>query len=536
MTLDPALEARARAWLDDDPDPVTRAELTELLANDHDELARRFDGRLQFGTAGLRGEMAAGPMRMNRVTVRRAAAGLARHLLDTQPDARQRGVVVGYDGRHNSEVFALDSVRVFTGAGLTVHLLDTPTPTPVVAFATRHLGAVAGVVVTASHNPPADNGYKVFLDDGSQIVPPHDVAIAAAIDAVPRLGEVPLGDAAGRMVQRVRGAVLRDYLARVPGVRHRPDVRAVRVAYTAMHGVGAELVDAAFVAAGFEPVHHVAAQRQPDGDFPTVSFPNPEEPGAMDLLLALARQVDADVALANDPDADRLGVAIPTRDGGWRPLRGDEVGWLLADHLLAHTSGADRLVVTTLVSSSLLGEMAAAHGVQHLETPTGFKWIAQAIRDRPECRFLFGYEQALGYLVTDEPRDKDGITAAVLFAEVVALARHDGVSIEDRLDAIAARYGRHHTAERSIRLEPAAAAAAVAALEAAPPAAIAGVAVREVTTPVPGLVRFTMEGGGRLQVRPSGTEPKVKVYAETVGDDPSPLLDDLAARLQALAP
>ncbi len=535
MTLDPALEARARAWLDDDPDPVTRAELGELLAHDHEELARRFDGRLQFGTAGLRGAMAAGPMRMNRVTVRRAAAGLARYLLDTQPDARRRGIVVGFDGRHHSEVFALDSVRVFVGAGLPVHLLETPAPTPVVAFATTHLAAVAGVVVTASHNPPADNGYKVFLEDGSQIVPPHDIGIAACIDAVRRLGEVPLGDASARTVHRVRAGELAAYLARVPRVRHRPDVREACVAYTAMHGVGADVVDAAFAAAGFDPVHHVDAQRRPDGDFPTVAFPNPEEPGAMDLLLARAREVGADVALANDPDADRLGVAIPTADGGWRPLRGDEVGWLLADHLLRHTTGGDRLVVTTLVSSSLLADMAAAHGVRHMETPTGFKWIAQAIRDRPECRFLFGYEQALGYLVTDEPRDKDGITAAVLFTEVVALARYDGVTLEDRLDAIAARFGRHHTAERSLRMEPAVAAAAVTALEAAPPTEVAGVAVQSVSMPVPGLVRLMLEGGGRLQVRPSGTEPKVKVYAETVGTDPAPLLDDLVGRLQALA-
>ena len=534
--MPPELARRVQAWLEDDPDPETRAELTALLERDHTELARRFDGRLQFGTAGLRGEMAAGPMRMNRVTVRRAAAGLARHLLDTEPDARRRGVVVGFDARRNSEVFALDSVRVFAGAGLPVHLLGRPLPTPVAAFATSHLGAAAGVVVTASHNPPADNGYKVFLADGSQIVPPHDAAIATCIDAVPRLGEVPLGDPAGRGVRRVDDDVLEAYLARVPGVRHEPRRSDVRVAYTALHGVGAELIDRAFAVAGFAPVHHVAVQREPDGRFPTVSFPNPEEPGAMDLLLDVAQRVDADVALANDPDADRLAAAIPTPDGTWRPLRGDELGWLLADHLLGHSAGDDRLVVTTLVSSSLLAEMAAAHGVHHVETPTGFKWIAQAMRDHPQLRFLFGYEQALGYLVTDRPRDKDGITAAVLFAEVAAVAKADGVTMQQRLDALAARFGRHITAERSIRLDPAAAARAVAALEAAPPASLAGVPVREVVVPVPGLVRLVLEGGARLQVRPSGTEPKVKIYAETVGADPGPLLDDLAGLFAVDAP
>jgi phosphomannomutase len=529
------LAARARAWIAEDPDPETRAELEHLLAHDHDELARRFAGRLQFGTAGLRGEMAAGPMRMNRVTVRRAAAGLARHLLDTDPDARRRGVVVAFDGRRNSEVFALDSVRVLAGAGLAVHLIERPMPTPVAAFATVHLDAAAGVVVTASHNPPADNGYKVYLPDGSQIVSPHDVAIAACIDAVPGLDAVPLGDVSGRLVRRVADEVLGAYLRRVPGVRRSPATSDAVVAYTAMHGVGADVVDRAFAAAGLPPVHHVEAQRHPDGRFPTVAFPNPEEPGAMDLLLARAAEVGADVALANDPDADRLAAAVPTAGGGWRALKGDEVGWLLADHLLRRGEGDDRLVVTTLVSSSLLAEIAAAHGVHHLETPTGFKWIAQAMRDNPGLRFVMGYEQALGYLVADLPRDKDGITAAVVFAELVAAIRAGGGTVEGRLDELAARFGRHVLAERSVRLDPAAGARAVAAIEAAPPVALGGRAVRHVVTPVPGLVRLLLEGGARVQVRPSGTEPKVKLYGEAVGADPGPLLDELADLLTAAA-
>ena len=272
----------------------------------------------------------------------------------------------------------------------------------------------------------------------------------------------------------------------------------------------------------------MAEQAAPDPDFPTVAFPNPEEPGAMDLLLALAADVGADVALANDPDADRLGAAIPTPDGGWRRLTGDELGWLLADHILRHTTGADRLVVTTLVSSSLLGRMAEAAGVHHAETFTGFKWIAKTIRDRPDQRFVFGYEQALGYLVAAAPRDKDGITAAVLMAEVAALARAEGVTLQDRLDDLARRFGRHVTAERSLRMEPPVAAARVAALRATPPASLAGRPVDEVVEfPEANLLRLVC-GRSRVQVRPSGTEPKVKVYGEGVEEDPTPLIDAVA--------
>ena len=395
-----------------------------------------------------------------------------------------------------------------------------PGPTPVLAWAVPHLQAVAGVMVTASHNPPRDNGYKVYLEDGSQIVSPVDVEIATAIDAVD-LSAIELAEADDPLVVLLDDAPVEAYLDAVPAVRLVPDLDGVTVAYTPMHGVGGDTLLAAFERAGWARPTVVAAQFTPDPDFPTVSFPNPEEPGAMDLLLACAREAGAELALANDPDADRLGAAIPTPDGDWRRLTGDELGWLLADHVLRHTAGEDRLVVTTLVSSSLLARMAAAAGVHHAETFTGFKWIAKTMRDRPGQRFVFGYEQALGYLVTALPRDKDGITAAVLMAEIAALAKAEGVTLQQRLDDLADRFGRYVTAERSLRMEPAVAAARVTMLRSAPPAALAGRPVDEVLEyPEANLLRLVC-GRSRVQVRPSGTEPKVKIYGEGVDEDPA---------------
>ena len=308
------------------------------------------------------------------------------------------------------------------------------------------------------------------------------------------------------------------------------------MAYTAMHGVGGAVLERAFAAAGFDPPVVVAEQHQPDGTFPTVSFPNPEEPGAMDLLLDVARRCGAHVALANDPDADRLGAAIPQRDGSWRRLTGDEIGWLFADHILANTTGDDRLVITTIVSSSLLARMAEAAGVECEETFTGFKWIGKIVTERPDRRFVFGYEQALGYLVTNRPLDKDGISAAVMMAEITGLALADGVTLEDRLDAIAARFGRYVTAELSVRLDPAVGAEWVRAIEASPPAEVGGRTVESVSSyPEAGLVRLVVEGGMRLQIRPSGTEPKVKLYGEAVDVDQS-VLADLLTALAASAP
>ena len=531
------VQPRVADWLAADPDPVTRAELSELItARDEDGVNDRFAGRLAFGTAGLRAEMGAGPMRMNRLVVRQTAWGLARHLLESSPDATTRGVLIGYDARRNGGVFAMDSARVFAALGVPAALLPAAAPTPVLAFATGHREAVAGVMVTASHNPPADNGYKVFLADGSQIVSPHDVAIARSIDEAPLSPDLaPVGHP---LITTLDPSIVDDYLTMLRTSEcagPRPGRGAsVVTAYTPLHGVAGPLVMRAFEQAGLSAPVVVAEQFEPDGAFPTVAFPNPEEPGAMDLVIGLARSVDADIALANDPDGDRLGVAIPTGpSGAWRMLTGDEIGALLADHVLSHTSGADRLVVTTLVSSTLLGKMATAAGVHYAESFTGFKWIADAVRSRPELRFVFGYEQALGYLLTPTPVDKDGIGAAVVMAHIAGAATTEGRSIEDLLDDLAARFGRHRTAERSVRLPPAAGRVVVAHLRSHPPESLAGVVVTDVSWfEEAGLLRLQCGPNVRVQVRPSGTEPKVKVYAEFVDGDPGPLADAVAEMLR----
>jgi phosphomannomutase len=526
----------AKKWLAAEPDDDMRDELAELLAGPDDVLAERFDGRLQFGTAGLRGAVGAGPQRMNRLVVRQAAAGLVDHLLATMPDARTRGVLIGYDARRKSDLFALDTARVCAAKGVRAMMFSTVVPTPVLAWNITGLGAAAGVMVTASHNPPADNGYKVYLHTGCQIVPPVDAQIAARIDAIDPC-EVVLAKADHRRIEIVHHEAVDAYLDAVPACRFRPDLREVRVAYTALHGVGGETLLAAFARAGLEAPHVVAAQQQPDATFPTVGFPNPEEPGAMDRLLALAASVDADLALANDPDADRLGVAIPTRSpatrpSSWRRLSGDEIGWLLADHILRHTEGDDRLVVTTLVSSSMLGSMANKHGVRSAETFTGFKWIGHTVLQHPDDRFVFGYEQALGYLVCQRPLDKDGITAAVLMAEVAALARAEGVTLQDRLDAITAEHGRHITRDLSLHMTPAEGMAAVLRLREQPPTDVGGRAVTSVEWFAEAtLLRLQFGTDLRLQVRPSGTEPKVKLYGEGLEVDPAPFLEALAAHI-----
>ncbi len=522
----------ARDWLAAEPDADMRDELgAVIIAAERGEVADlvdRFDGRLQFGTAGLRAAVAAGSMRMNRLVVRQAAAGLGQWLLEREadgslPDATSRGVVIAHDARRKSDLFADDTARVLAAMGIRSMVHPGVQPTPVLAWSITGLGAAAGVVVTASHNPPADNGYKVYLDTGSQIVSPVDTEISECISRFDPL-TVELASPDDPLIDRLDETWVDRYVEFTPSVRLRPDVAGVPVAYTAMHGVGGAVVLRAFEAAGFDPPFVVAEQQQPDGTFPTVAFPNPEEPGAMDLLLETARSVGALVALANDPDADRLGAAIPQADGSWRRLSGDEIGWLFADHILANTSGDDRLVVTTLVSSSLLARMAEAAGVHSEETFTGFKWIGKIATDRPDLRLVLGYEQALGYLVAPRPLDKDGITAAVLMAEIVAVAAADGVTLQDRLDAIADRFGRYVTAELSVKMAPADGAAWVAAIEADPPTAVGGRTVTSVSTyPEAGLVRLMLDGGVRLQIRPSGTEPKVKLYAEAVDLDRSTL-------------
>ncbi|MGA1074292.1 MAG: phospho-sugar mutase [Ilumatobacteraceae bacterium] len=531
MTSD--LRTTARRWFDAEPDDDVRSELGELLSGDATELAARFAGRLHFGTAGLRAAVGAGPLRMNRLVVRQAAAGLARYLLDTDPLVRQRGVVVGYDARRKSDVFATDTARVMAAHGIPVRVFDGYVPTPVLAWSITTLGAAAGVMVTASHNPPADNGYKVNLGDGAQIVPPHDSGISERIDGIDPVG-VELSAPDDPLITGVGADLVDAYLQFVPAVRRRSDVDPVPVAYTPLHGVGGDTLLRAFAAAGCAPPLVVEEQFRPDPTFPTVSFPNPEEPGAMDLVISLARRSGCAVAIANDPDADRVGVAIPLADGSWRRLGGDEIGWLIADHLLASTSGSDRLVVTTLVSSALLGKMATAHGVTAVETFTGFKWIARAVLDHPDLRFVFGYEQALGYLVADRPLDKDGITAAVVIAEIAAVAAARGITLQAWLDDIAGRFGRHRLADASVRMDPAAAVTRVAELRDGPPTEIGGRRVRQVTEfPEADLLRFDLEGDIRVQVRPSGTEPKVKLYGEAVDADPAPYVEALAALVRS---
>ncbi|MGW4421519.1 phospho-sugar mutase [Streptosporangium sp. NPDC004631] len=504
----------ALSWLAQDPDPETRAELAALLENgDDDALRERFGGKLEFGTAGLRGELGAGPNRMNRVTVMRAAAGLAEVL------GPGRHVVIGYDARHKSDVFARDTAAVLTGAGLRASVLPSPLPTPVLAFAVRRLGADAGVTVTASHNPPRDNGYKVYWGDGSQIVPPIDAEISAAIDAVGPVSELPLGSGWAELGDDLVAAYLTAVTALPLG-----DARELRVAYTPLHGVGGATLTRAFLAAGFDAPATVEAQAAPDPDFPTVAFPNPEEPGAMDLALELARRVGADLVLANDPDADRCAVGVPTPGGDYRMLTGDEVGALLGEHVIRRTSGDGRLVATTIVSSSLLGAIASEYGVRHAETLTGFKWIMKAGEG-----LVFGYEEALGYSVGSEAglpvHDKDGIGAALTVAGLAAQARLDGRTLLDLLDDQARRYGLHATSQLSVRVDDVSLiTGAMARLRAAPPVELGGRKVESADDlsegsadlpPTDGL-RYRLSDGARVVVRPSGTEPKLKCYLEVV--------------------
>jgi len=534
---------RAQAWHDDDPDPRTRAELDDLVGRAHsgeqaalDDLAARFAGTLEFGTAGLRGAVGAGSARMNRAVVIRAAAGLCAHLRATvQGEPR---IVVGFDARHESDVYARDTCAVAVGAGCVAMVLPRPLPTPVLAFAVRHLGADAGVMVTASHNPPQDNGYKVYLGGrsatgpgdgvGVQIVPPADAEIAAAIAAAGPVLQVPLADDGWDTLD---DGVLAEYVARAVDVVEPGGPRRLATVLTPMHGVGGDTVVRAMIAAGFDEPWVVPQQAEPDPDFPTVAFPNPEEPGALDLALAAARERGADLVIANDPDADRCAVAIPdpATPGGWRPLRGDELGWLLAEHLLARgvpptTDGHPTTVACSIVSSQLLARIAAAHGVRHVETLTGFKWIART------PGLVFGYEEALGYCVAPRlVRDKDGVTAALLALELAAALAASGRTMADALDDLARTHGVHATDQLSIRVEDLSIiTAAMARLRAAPPRELGGAAVTVVDDllhPVAGLpptdgLRLRTADGVRVVVRPSGTEPKLKCYLEAVVPTP----------------
>lgn len=539
----PPADAAVRDWLADDPDPVTRAELAALVeraeAGDAaavDDIADRFAAHLEFGTAGLRGALGAGPNRMNLAVVIRCAAAIARWVQGAAgPPAATRGVAVCFDARHRSADFATATCEVLAAAGVRAHLLPGPLPTPVLAFAVRHLDAAAGVMVTASHNPRTDSGYKVYDGTGRQIVAPTDATIAAAMADIHRVSSVPRTGPDDPDIVRLDDGIVQAYVSGAAAVGLVPDVRRVKVVYTAMHGVGAATLRRAFAEAGFAPLIDVVEQIDPDPDFPTVPFPNPEEPGALDLGIGLAAAAEADVLLANDPDADRLGVGVPdpaggspTTAAGWRALRGDEIGVVLAQHLLDHGGVARGSVfATTIVSSTLLQKMATAAGVPYVETLTGFKWITRAPGEGQSL--AFGYEEALGYCVGDLVHDKDGITAALVFAEAVAALAERGRTVLDVLDDLARRHGVHLTGQWSARVAGADGMAelevAMAALRVAPPAALAGRPVTSVDDlldgdPSRGLapsdVLTLHVDGGRVVIRPSGTEPKLKCYIEVV--------------------
>ncbi len=540
----------ARAWFAQDPDEVTRNELAALIAAAEGgdaaasaDLDDRFGARLEFGTAGLRGRLGAGSNRMNRVLVSQAAAGFAAYLREKAGPGAVPTVVIGYDGRRNSDVFAADSAAIFAGAGLRAVLLPRLLPTPVLAFAVRHLDAAAGVMVTASHNPPDDNGYKVYLggdDQGSQIVAPADAEIAAHIERVAASIVVP--DIPRADYEIADEAVVAAYVAATATVAPAPAGAAgMNWVYTAMHGVGYETLRAILELAGYPLPVVVEEQIEPDGRFPTVAFPNPEEPGAMDLSFATARGAGAEFVLANDPDADRLAVAIPdpTADGGWRRLTGNETGLLLGWRAAqrATSSGATSdgaSLACSLVSCPGLEAVAAHYGLDFHATLTGFKGISRA------PGIVFGFEEALGYLVNpDTVRDKDGISAAVAMLGMIAEAREEGRTLADVLAQFAETFGFFQSGQVSLRVEDTAIIGRImAALRADPPTSIGAVAVERIDDLLAGVegyppgdvLRLWLADGSRVIVRPSGTEPKLKAYLDVRGDS----ADDAAARLAAL--
>lgn len=543
MTED--LLATTRAWIDSDPDPVTRAELEGLVAaGAMDELAERMDGTLPFGTAGLRGRVEAGSNRMNRAVVIRATRGLADHLLVHTPSDRGP-VVVGRDARASSAVLMADTIGVLAAAGFVVRYFEDPTPTPLVAFAAKHLSACAAVVVTASHNPPADNGYKVYDASAAQIVPPVDLQIAEAIDEVGSASDVPQPDDpfGAPDVEPVPADLWAEYLDEVRDwVPTTAGDRDLSIVYTPLHGVGGRWVVAALDYFGFKRVHPVAAQFEPDGRFPTVAFPNPEEPGALDLAHGLASAVDADLVIANDPDTDRLAVSLPVPGGGWRQLTGNQIGVLLAEFLLDHSSVDRPVVINSIVSSPMLGMVAAAHGAAFRQTLTGFKWICNAALDSRQSgggEFVFGFEEALGYSIGGTVRDKDGISAAVAFAALAAEARSGKRLVWDRLEDLYRRDGLWVSTQLSIVRPGSEGAleinAAMERLTSDLPGTLAGYDVESAVDylqgastrprflPAAPLVELSLGSAGRALVRPSGTEPKLKIYvdlrAELTGDD-----------------
>ena len=543
------LHAQVTAWMADDPDEGDRAELAALLreadrpGTDEEtlhaaaDLADRFAARLVFGTAGLRGAIGAGPNRMNRAVVRATTAALASWLLYVDAGAADTGVVIGCDARHRSDEFAAEAAMVLAGADIRVHLLPPRQPTPLLAYAVTHLRAAAGIMITASHNPPGDNGYKLYLSDGAQIVPPADLEIEAAIKTLGPLSHLPVAPIGDPLIIRHTGEIAADYLDAVCSLSPAPRGAAwLRYIYTPLHGVAGDLAMRAFDQAGFPPPDLVEAQAQPDPDFRTVAFPNPEEPGTLDLALAQARRSGADLVLANDPDGDRLAVAVPddAAPGGWRMLTGDQVGALLGAYLLglegsatgrggAHAASPleQPLVVTTIVSSSMLSSIAAAAGASYAETLTGSKWIARAGDLRPEVRFIFGYEEALGYSIGTTVRDKDGIGAALAVLSLAARARSGGESLLEAYDALEVAHGVHLTGQLTVATT--APVHVMSRLRVTAPTGLAGEPITSISDltggtgnlPSADVLRYRLRGA-RVVIRPSGTEPKIKAYLEVV--------------------
>lgn len=551
---------RARAWAEADPDLAARAEIEALLAApdpSKTDLADRFAGALEFGTAGLRGVIGAGPNRMNRAVVLRTTWGLARHLEETYgAEGAKAGVAIGFDGRRMSRELAEDTACALAAAGIKAHLFDDVVPTPLLAFAVARLKCAAGVMITASHNPPEYNGYKAYWSNGAQIVPPTDVAIAAQIARAPAAKDVPrlaIDEAkAKRLVVMLGQELDREYLAEVKKLAVRPSEgdRSLSIVYTPMHGVGDKLTRLAFDQAGFTNVVSVPEQQRPDAAFPTVEFPNPEEKGAMDLAFALARARNADLVVANDPDADRLAVALPSSSSptGYIQLTGNQVGVLLGhylltgglastDHAMKAAGEGEPLVIASIVSSPMLGVIAQALGAKYDEVLTGFKWIANRAMERKQKygeRFVFGFEEALGYTVGELVRDKDGISAAVVFAELTAILRTQKTSVLAHLEGLYRRYGLFVSSQVNLTRKGAEGMAELRAimqrLRDNPPWKIGDDAVlgvrdyrQQVTTLTDGTKRpldlpksdvlaFELASGSRVIARPSGTEPKAKFY------------------------
>lgn len=538
MTQLEKLASQAKNWQAQDPDPETCAELEALItAGDEAGLADRFGSRLGFGTAGLRGELGAGPNRMNRVLVAQAAVGIARYLKANFDDP---SCVIGFDARKNSDVFAKDSAEILTALGVRTYLFDSLVATPMVAFAVRELGCSAGVMVTASHNPPADNGYKVFDHTGSQIIPPMDALIAKEIDNFAK-HETVSDLARSNDYSGVPGKISVDYLRGVSGLLNlHSDRKSIKIVYSAMHGVGSEFLEKIFDLSGLDPLIQVKAQQAPDGSFPTVAFPNPEEPGAMDLSMETARAANADLVMANDPDADRLCVAYRGAGGNYVQLTGDELGLLLAEELAgrAKREGVSGSLACSIVSSSAIGKVAEHYGLGFSQTLTGFKWVGRV------PNLIFGYEEALGYCVDSKRvRDKDGLSAALVVADIATTLATQGYTIGDQLENLAERYGYFATGQISFRVKDLSIIEdLMTRLRANPLTELAGQAVSTTDFqsgwgeyPGTDAIQFDLADGRRVIVRPSGTEPKLKCYLQATGETRASSQTLLAELREAMA-